>query len=186
MNRILTGAVFAISLVASVSSASAATTIYTPGDPQFQVTGDPFSGTVSATIGHTGIALGGFTDLFQFTLGQTGVGSGSLATSTSVFGNITDLDISSVTVNGIAATKISTPGDLVESFFVFGVPIMTGVLNEIKVVGISRGNGSYGGNATFIPAVPEASTWLMMLAGAGLAGASLRYRRRSTNVAIAA
>lgn len=34
-------------------------------------------------------------------------------------------------------------------------------------------------------AVPEASTWALMLAGFGMIGATLRYRRRSTTIAYA-
>ena len=183
MNKALISIAGIASALAIAPSAYAATTTYTPGDPNFQVTGDPFSGTVSAVIGHSGIASGAFTDIFSFTLGQTGLGSGSLATSTSIFGDITDLDINSVTINGMAATKTSTPGNLVESFYLFGVPITAGTLNTIVVDGFSRGNGSYGGNATFIPGVPEISTWAMMIVGFGVLGFSMRYRKRSVNVA---
>ncbi|UAK24096.1 FxDxF family PEP-CTERM protein [Sphingomonas nostoxanthinifaciens] len=184
MHKVIISLIGLALATAVVPPAISATTIYTPGDHEFQVTGDPFSGTVSATIGHTGISLGSFTDKFQFTLGQSGVGSGSLTTSTSLFEDITDLDISSVTVNGMAASSIVTPGNLVETYYLFGVPITLGALNEIVVTGMSRGNGSYGGNVTFIPtgddsAVPEPKTWVMMLTGFGLLGATLRRHRRA-------
>lgn len=187
MNRILIGVVGAIATFSAATSAYAAT--FTPGDPNFQVTGDPFSGTVSAFIGNSGIAAGAFSDTFQFTLGQTGLGSGSLSTSTSIFGDLTDLDLTSVTVNGMAATRNATPQNLVETYYLYGVPITAGVLNTITVVGLSRGNGSYGGNVTFVPfasGAPEPASWAMMILGFGLAGTAMRYRRRSTRLAFAA
>ncbi len=152
-----------------------------PGDPQFQVTGDIVNGSVSATIGNSGISSGAFQDRFFFTIDQTGMGSGSLSTSTSLFGSVTDLDIASVSINGIFATKISDPDGLVEFFSLVNVPINSGVLNSIIVTGTSRGNGSYGGNATFLPtAVPELATWTMMIIGFGLTGVALRRRQTVT------
>lgn len=188
MHRIM---IIVFGLMASFLTAplAHAATIYTPGDPNFQVTGDPFTGTVSATIGHTGIATGDFTDLFQFTLGQTGLGSGTVATSTSIFASVTDLDISSLTFNGVSGTKLASPQDLVETYYFLGVPVTAGALNEIAVTGVSRGNGSYGGNLTFIPfssAAPEPASWAMMIVGFGVIGLTLRYRRRSTRIALAA
>ncbi len=53
-------------------------------------------------------------------------------------------------------------------------------------LGMSRGNGSYAGTATFEPsAVPEAGTWAIMLFGIGGIGASMRVRRRQAKVAYA-
>jgi hypothetical protein len=44
----------------------------------------------------------------------------------------------------------------------------------------------YLGQASFMAtAVPEPVTWAMMIAGMGMIGGSLRYRRRKTNVAFA-
>ena len=47
----------------------------------FDVEGDPFSGDVSAAFGRAGLPAGTFTDRFLFTLGQTGLGSGTISTS---------------------------------------------------------------------------------------------------------
>jgi hypothetical protein len=66
------------------------------------------------------------------------------------------------------------------------LPVVAGQLNTLLVSGTSQGGASYGGNLTFIPsAVPETATWMMMLAGFGMMGAGLRYRRRSSTVAFA-
>ena len=59
--------------------------------------------------------------------------------------------------------------------------------DKIVVNGMSRGNGSYAGTATFEPtaAVPEAGTWAIMLFGIGGIGASMRVRRRQAKIAFA-
>ncbi|MDO6416040.1 FxDxF family PEP-CTERM protein [Sphingomonas sp. BIUV-7] len=176
-----------VALCASLMLApSAGATNFFPGDPQFQVVGDITNGTVSATIGNAGIALGAFSDTFSFTIDQTGTGSGSLSTSTSIFQSPTDLDITSVIINGLLATKMMTPDNLSEFFSISSVPIIFGQLNTITVAGQSRGNGSYGGNATFIPAaadVPEPATWMMTIVGFGLIGGAMRSRSRTVRFA---
>lgn len=185
----------AASALALASTANAA--IITPGSPPpgvFVVTGNPFTGTspVTATIGNTP-QVGGtvaapvsFSDSFLFTIGPPGgaligTGSGSIITSTSLQFSATDLDLTSVTVNGVALTITRTAGGLIESSGTSNVNIFGGQLNNITVTGVSRGLGSYGGNLTFIPtAVPEPGTWAMMLLGFGAIGFSMRRRRRVT------
>ena len=205
----------------AIASAASAQTIITPGAPappndpmtSFIVSGNIFSGPIAATIGHTGIVgdpeTGAFTDIFQFTIPQNGVGSGSITTSVNFadFGGSTDLDIISVVVNGLTAFRaLSTafgdptnpfPGTPVsctdrtvgtcganEAFFRNDVPIISGALNTITVTGIARGNGSYGGNLTFSPApVPEPATWAMMLFGFAGIGWQLRRTRRTGAIA---
>jgi hypothetical protein len=60
-------------------------------------------------------------------------------------------------------------------------------VNQIVVSGVSRGQGSYGGNATFTPTatpgVPEPSTWAMMLIGFGAVGFAMRRRRNEGKTA---
>ena len=184
------------------------------GPTSFLVSGNIFSGPISATIGHSGIAEGSFTDTFQFTIPQTGLGSGSITTSVSYadYLSTTDLDITSVVVNGLTAfqalatafgdpangnpgagypsqpcTVEDAPGTTCganEAFFRNDVPITANVLNTITVTGLSRGNGSYGGNLTFTPAaVPEPATWAMMLLG--FAGIGWQLRRKRSGAALA-
>jgi hypothetical protein len=182
-----------------------------PNDPTttFIVSGDINNGPIAATIGHTGITgaadNGGvaatplspvaFTDIFTFTIPQTGVGSGSITTSVNIndFLGVTDLDITSVIVNGLMAFEtfrdingIACPVEGVgtcgagETFQRNDVPILAGMENTITVSGITRGLGSYGGNLTFFPVqatVPEPATWAMMLIGFGAVGFSLRRKR---------
>jgi hypothetical protein len=157
-----------------------------------------YTGSITATIGHTGIAEGDFQDIFQFTIGTLGMGvigtgSGSLTTTVDISGFqlSPDLDITSVLVNGMAAIEtlrdidgnvcttegVGTCG-ATETFALSNVPITGGQLNTITVTGVSRGNGSYGGNLTFTPgAVPEPAAWAMMLVGFAGIGFQLRRKR---------
>ena len=200
MRKLVIGLVGAGAL-AMASGANAAVTIVTPNTvvsptpgqfATFFVSGNIFSGPITATFGDTGIPGGTFADSFQFTIPQTGTGSGSLTTSVTAanFLGVTDTDILSVVVNGLAAnlTLEDANGNVCptrgvgtcganETWSLNNVPITFGVLNSIDVTGLSRGNGSYGGNATFIPAVPEPATWAMLLVGFGAIGFSMRRRR---------
>jgi hypothetical protein len=47
---------------------------------------------------------------------------------------------------------------------------------------LSSGNSAEVDNVRFISAVPEPSTWLMMIVGVGIAGAALRRRRQTIAV----
>ena len=180
----------------AATAAQSATTIITPSiqppGTSFLVAGNIFSGPIAASFGHTGIVAGAFTDLFQFTIPQNGVGSGSVITGTDAFLSTTDLDITSVTVNGLAALLVlrDSGGNVcfvrggvtgcgaTEGYSIAGVPITSLALNTINVTGTSRGLGSFGGNATFSP-VPEPATWAMMLIGFGAMGVAFRRRRVS-------
>lgn len=166
----------------------------------FFTSGNIFSGPISATFGDTGIPTGSFTDIYNFIIPQNGVGSGSVTTTVSLDGlnGPNDLDIFSVLVNGLSASVIykdasgnicMTPGvgscGATEQFAINNVPITSGTPNTITISGLSRGNGSYGGNATFMPAVPEPATWAMMLLGFGAIGFSMRRRRQPVLAQIA-
>ena len=80
-------------------------------------------------------------------------------------------------------TVRSTTCGIFETWAIQGVNIVSGIQNEIRVVGVSRGNGAFGGDATFVPsAVPEPATWGMMLLGFGAIGFSMRRRRRTAGL----
>jgi hypothetical protein len=139
-------------------------------------------GTISASFGQTGIVAGMFQHIYQFTLPQNGTASGSLTTSAVRFHSVGDTDFISVFFNGIQLTGIT--GALNEVVFANSVPIVAGQLNEIVINGLSRGNGSYGGQGVFAP-VPEPAAWAMLIGGFGFAGMALR-RRTQVKVSYAA
>lgn len=180
-------------LVASTALAyapSAFAANFLPGDPNFQVSGDPFTGdnTVSANIGNSGLSGSGI-DNFFFQIGPLGgdligLGSGSIITSFSLTGP-TSLIFNSVTFNNgmnLFVVPISAigAGSLAA---ISNVPIFSGNVNTLSVNYSATGNASYGGNLTFVPnvpGVPEPMTWALMLLGFGAVGFALRRRRDQT------
>jgi PEP-CTERM motif len=179
-----TAALVSASALAPVASAAT----FIPGSPNFQVTGNIFSGPIAADFGNSGTSAPNtiLQDIFQFIIPQNGVGSGAVTTGASVALSPNDTDLLSVFVNGIAATK--TVNGLSETFSISGVPITSGATNQIVVNYLSRGLYSYGGNATFNPAgaIPEPATWAMMLLGIGGIGYAMRRRRKEiTRVRVA-
>jgi hypothetical protein len=185
MRRLLISSVAAVAALAALPAQA----ITFPAGGFFNAAPGP-NGTFSGAFGNLGIAAGPFTDIFTFTLPTSGIGSGSVTTSVTfqdLFGP-TDTDFGSVTINGVTAPIVRTASGQAETATALTVPITGLALNTITVSGTSRGSGSYGGQLTFIPfaaAAPEPGTWAMMILGFGIAGASFRYRRRSTTVTYA-
>jgi hypothetical protein len=158
-------------------------TDFTPGSPNFTVSGNPFNGPVSATIGNSGIAAGTFTDRFLFTLGQTGAGSGGIITTAAGAGNSSDLDFLSATFNNSVTnfTVPLSPNGVIESGGLNDIPIFTGLLDTLTITYLSRGMGSYGGNLSFVPtttAVPEPAIWAMLICGFAFMGFAFRRQPR--------
>ncbi|UYY78701.1 FxDxF family PEP-CTERM protein [Sphingomonas sp. R1] len=136
-------------------------------------------GTISTSFGQSGITAGNFTHIYQFTLPQSGTASGTITTSAVKFKGPTDLDLTSVFFNGVQLTG-AFGGGINEVVFANDVPILAGIQNNITINGVSRGNGSYGGQGVFAPTgVPEPAAWGMMIGGFGLAGAAMRRTRRT-------
>ncbi|WP_277979140.1 FxDxF family PEP-CTERM protein [Sphingomonas phyllosphaerae] len=164
---------------AALSAVSAEATTYPVGSPNFEATAGP-GGTFSGAFQVTGLKAGTFSDTFTFTLPTNGLGSGTVTTSVTDLFSANDLDFTSVTINDIAAEITKTAGGAFEVAFINNVPIVAGQLNKLVVTGLSRGNGAYGGQATFTPvnsAVPEPATWAMMIMGFGVVGYAMRRRR---------
>ena len=102
--------------------------------------------------------------------------------------------------NDATISTLDAAGNVIESFnLVTLAPISTPAgFNAFRFRGVAAdplaGNSIYGlrfgGNYILVtgtengavPVVPEPSTWAMMIAGFGLAGGALRYRRRNTRV----
>jgi PEP-CTERM motif len=197
MRLMMTALATAAALALSPTAANATNVVLTPnttfgsppGEFAYFFTSGGISGPIDATFGHQGIpgvtSVAGtlFTDMFNFIINDNGVGSGSVTTSVSFKGKngATDTDLLSVFVNGILAAHTVNDG-LTDQWSVTDVPIHFGVLNNITINGISRGQGHYAGTAEFTPvaAVPEPTTWAMMLLGFGAVGFSIRRKRRPT------
>ncbi len=198
----LAAAVSAASLSGAANAATCAsfvagtqTCFYTAGlDPQFNVTfhGD---GSISANIGDSGLGSYNFQDIYYFFTDNTGLGSGSVSTSVSNLFSSTDLDFTSLdiytgaTYNGDGTFTGGTHytfsptvlfGGKQEFLGATDIPITALQNDYIVISGLSRGNGSYGGNATFVPTVPEPATWAMMLFGFGAVGFGMRRRKKET------
>jgi PEP-CTERM motif len=159
-----------------------------PSTTDFNVFGDPFNGPVTATFSH-GDITGLFTDNILFHIGADGLGSGDATTSLAIggLGTAIDLDLYTVTINGMPVNGIytnsigqpcTTPnvGDCLNQLFTTSnVPIVADALNTITITGLGRGIGSYSGHLSFLPSgVPEPATWSMMLLGFGAVGFSMR------------
>ncbi|WP_313534796.1 FxDxF family PEP-CTERM protein [Sphingomonas sp.] len=173
------GAIAAVaSFSAPAQAATVVTTNYTGANMNIVPGAD---GTYSANFGKSGIVKGNFQHIYTFTLPAYLTGSASITTSAVKLKAANDLDLFSVVFNGIALT--GTYGGLNEAVFVNDVPIVAGKPNTIVINGMSRGNGSYGAQATFAP-VPEPASWAMMIGGFAFVGGALR-RRQSVRVAFA-
>lgn len=94
----------------------------------------------------------------------------------------TDINFSSVTLNGMNFVIGQT--GVTEFRFLNNLPIVANGINTLAVSGQSWGEGGYSGVLSFA-AVPEPSTWLMMILGVGIAGAALRRRRQTVKVSYA-
>lgn len=99
--------------------------------------------------------------------------------------------------NDATISTLDAAGNVIESFNLATLaPISTpSGFNQFQFRGVAAdtANSIYGlrfggnyilltGTADGVPAVPESATWMMMIAGFGLAGTALRYRRRKMAV----
>ena len=146
----------------------------------------PFSPVITARFGadygkHVGTQA--VDDKFVFTIPQNGLGSGNFSTSFTVTSN--EFKLTDILFDGQSYFSQVTVGTHGWSLSIDDpLPITANVLNTLEIVGSVKGINGYSGNLTFA-AVPEASTWAMMLVGFGAIGAGYRRRRTATKVAIA-
>ena len=181
MKKILS--LVAVSAALAYSPAASAAD-FVPPAPEFQVFGNPLTGTetVSGSISRNGLTGTG-TDNFIFRIGPVngspiGLGSGSIITSFSLLGP-TSLTFNSVTFNNgvnnfvVPITAIGSGAAATLS----NIPIFSGNFNTLSVYWTATGNASYGGNLTFIPGgIPEPMTWAMMILGFAAVGFAMRRR----------
>ena len=135
---------------------------------------------ISCDAGPAGCA-GNFTAMGSFMrpaiFGST-PGEVALTLSTSTLFNGSNIDFVSGTLNGTPLTFNRLSGGQFEFGFVGPIAMMD--VNTLNISGFTSGNGSFAGDISF-SAVPEPSTWAMMLIGFGAIGWMVR-RRRSTKI----
>lgn len=129
-------------------------------------------------VGTPGVS---FDDSFVFTIPQNGLGSGNVSTSFTVTTNM--LTITDVLFNTVSyAASIVTNGSG-SAFTINDLPITAFDTNTLQIKGTVVGINSYSGNLTFAAsAVPETSTWAMMVVGFGMLGFAARRRNTNTTV----
>ncbi|WP_242154368.1 hypothetical protein [Sphingomonas sp. BAUL-RG-20F-R05-02] len=108
-------------------------------------------------LGDTVAKTSSFTDTFNFVLPAKGVGGVVVTLVVGSFKGVTNLDFTSVLVNGATALISKILNGIVKIAPVTGVSLSAGA-NSIFVSGISRGNGSRGGSIAFTPSVTEIAT----------------------------
>ncbi|WP_293902880.1 FxDxF family PEP-CTERM protein [Phenylobacterium sp.] len=173
----LIGAVAAIAVMSSASSAGAATIFTQIDQPMLDLFG-------TATYGATITNLGLFSHSFAFTTTGLNDASSSVVTIELKSGK-KDIDFTSVTLNGFAFTH--TGFDPGAETWDLTTALLTAGLHHIDLTGtvVTTGSGknaaSYSGTLNLATAViPEPATWALMIAGFGGAGGMLRTRRRTT------
>lgn len=92
----------------------------------------------------------------------------------------TNIDFTSVSLNGVNLVIAAT--GVAEFRSLQNLRITPGGTNTLAIAGITGGDASYAGAMSF-GAVPEPSTWLMMIFGIGFLGAGLRRKRQADNTA---
>ena len=166
----------AAALVAIAAPASAATVINLNPGPNGTLSGG-FNTTI--TTGTVGSPLG-FSEEFTFSLPSMGLTSASVTSEATIRFGATDLDFTSVTLNGQALELLAI--GLNEFAFLTAGPLSTAAGTQTLVVnGLARGNGSFGGSISFSPtaAVPEPTTWALLLLGFAAIGFSMRRSKPS-------
>lgn len=95
----------------------------------------------------------------------------------------TNIDFTSVMINGVEFA-IGATGST-EFRFLSDLLLGPGKTNTLTVSGTTGGDASYSGTLSFAGgagAVPEPSTWMMMIMGIGFAGMALRRRRQTVRL----
>lgn len=90
---------------------------------------------------------------------------------------MTNIDFSTVTLNGVNFNTVAT--GTTELRNLFNQSLQSGGINVLNVTGMTGGNAAFSGTLSFasVAAVPEPTTWMLMLLG--MAGIGYSMRRKS-------
>jgi hypothetical protein len=131
----------------------------------------------SGAFQNANIAAGEFDDTFSFSVADMGVVSGTITSIAVDF--VTDVNLSSVTLNGVEFTNLLSGETEFRS--IMRLPVASGA-QTLRVRGESGGNGSYAGTLAYAASqVPEPAGWTTMVLALGLLGAGLGMSRRKVS-----
>ena len=186
MKKLLLSMTAGVAAIAMAPAANAAQTITITGPSGFF--GDDSvqagSSSVAAVPGVGGFAFGtgpgttggagSFTRTFTF-LTPTGFNLTNVVANNVASDTLTNLDFSSVTLNGVAFTLT---GGVIENATLLNQALIQGGNNILTLSGVTGGDAALSGNLSFsaVPAIPEPATWAFMLIGFGAVGYSMRKR----------
>ena len=122
-----------------------------------------------------------FTRSFEFvTPAGFNIASIDISSIFSTTNALTNIDFSSVTFNGTAFNIISTGEQ--EFRNLLNRNLVAGGNNVLAVAGTTGGNAAFSGNISFasVAAVPEPTTWMLMLMGMAGIGFSMRRKEKQT------
>ena len=162
--------------IAFVTAAAAAAAFAAPASAATTINLVPIAGTLTGVFGNANPSRSG-TDLYNFSVPTSGdlygfVGSVGLKIT------LTNLDFTSVTLDGIAFDKISSG-----IFELQTIAQSIGAGSHTLSIGYANAQrfSSYGGILSFTSiagGVPEPATWGLMILGFGAIGGVMRYKRR--------
>jgi len=97
------------------------------------------------------------------------------------FAAVGGLQLHDLTTNTFVNGVLTMPGGpLGESEWILTANVLVGHTYNVIVNGFSHGpTSNFSGQLVYSAAVPEAATWMMMVAGFGLMGAAMRRRPRT-------
>jgi hypothetical protein len=149
--------------------------------------------TLNGSFGDIKTSTGTFTDVFLFdttALFGAGLFEGTLVVKTeNTVGtgrNATaagDINLGPIFINGVAIARTSSPSNLNSETFTISGQLLNQGLNTItvggNVISLVNGTAQYNGSVSLAAAaaVPEPTTWAMMLVGFGAVGYSMRRRK---------
>lgn len=163
--------------IAFATAAATAALFAIPASAATTINLIPIAGTLTGVFGNDHPARSG-TDLYNFTVPTSGELYGFVG-SLGVRLTLTNLDFTSVTLDGIAFDKIS--GGIFEL-----QTIAQSIGAGTHTLSVSYANAqrlsSYGGILAFTSiaaGVPEPATWGLMIFGFGAVAGAMRYQRRA-------